>query len=198
MTDTSQVLRGQLNGEALVEAFSFADELEDTTSRTTGTYSEYVVITDDTGAIQSRSRWNGPRSMAPPTRTKRAGPITDVRPLPDLTVFLETWDTPGMIFSASSDWVDDHQRRGVCSIRSARDLEERVRLRRPRAYEDALYTGLRHVCQLRGHRRPPMWSWRPARRKATSSSWCRSRPTPIATSTPSTASLPASIVSGDV
>ncbi len=52
--DTSQVLRGQLNGAALTEAFSFADELDEeaTVEETAATYEEYTVITDDTGAMQ--------------------------------------------------------------------------------------------------------------------------------------------------
>lgn len=51
--DTQEYLEGQLNGRELETSFSFASELQgevDTT--TTGSYDEFVTVTDDSGAIQ--------------------------------------------------------------------------------------------------------------------------------------------------
>jgi serine protease Do len=53
---TSEVLQGQINGDALKTVVSFADVVNDTTNIEetggSGTYSGYVTVTDDTGAIQ--------------------------------------------------------------------------------------------------------------------------------------------------
>lgn len=105
--NTSQVLRGQFNGDALVETFSFAEELEETATveETTGTYDEYVVITDDTGAIQVEIPVEWTDVDGAPYTDEEGRAVTDVRAAPNLTDFLETWGTPGMIFSASSAWA---------------------------------------------------------------------------------------------
>jgi serine protease Do len=105
--ETSQVLRGQLNGAALTEAFSFADELdqEATVEETAATYEEYTVITDDTGAMQVEIPIEWSDVNGEPYVDDEGRSITDVRAAPNLTDFQETWNTPGMIFSASSDWA---------------------------------------------------------------------------------------------
>ena len=72
---------------------------------TAATYEEYTVITDDTGAMQVEIpiEWSDVDG-APYTDDEGRG-ITDVRAASDLSDFQETWNTPGMIFSASSDWA---------------------------------------------------------------------------------------------
>lgn len=105
---TSQVLRGQMNGEPLAEAFSFADELDDedvTVEPGTETYDEYVVITDDTGAIQVEvpAEWSDVDGA--PYTDADGNAVTDVRAASSLDEFHSLWTTPGMIFSASSDWA---------------------------------------------------------------------------------------------
>ena len=106
-SDTGQVLRGQLNGEALAEAFSFADELEEDTTveESIDTYGEYTVIADDTGSIEVEIPVEWSDVDGAPFTDKEGRDITDVRAAPDLVRFRERWDTPGMIFSASSDWA---------------------------------------------------------------------------------------------
>lgn len=105
--DTSQVLRGQFNGDPLVETFSFADELEEdaTVEETTQTYEEYVVIMDDTGAIQVEvpAEWSDVDGA--PFEDEEGRSVIDVRASSDLVGFAESWDVPGMIFSASSEWA---------------------------------------------------------------------------------------------
>jgi serine protease Do len=104
---TSQVLRGQVNGDPLAEAFSFADELEGeaTVEEGTATYDEYVVITDDTDAIQVEVPAEWTEVDGAPYTDDDGNAITDVRAASNLESFQTTWTTPGMIFSASSDWA---------------------------------------------------------------------------------------------
>jgi serine protease Do len=105
--DTSQVLRGQFNGDALVEAFSFAEELEEeaTVEETTATYDEYVLITDDTQAVQVEVPIEWADIDGAPYTDDAGNDIIDVRAASDLVGFAQSWDVPGMIFSASSDWA---------------------------------------------------------------------------------------------
>ena len=63
------------------------------------------MISDDTGAIQVEIPIEWSDVDGAPYTDEEGRDITDVRAAPDLTGFQETWDTPGMIFSASSDWA---------------------------------------------------------------------------------------------
>ncbi len=137
--DTSQVLRGELNGEALVEALSFADELDDTTEDV-GTYAEYVVISDDTGAMSVEVPTEWAEIDGAPYEDEEGRSITDVRAASSLTGFLETWDTPGMIFSASSDWAATTTEEGLLD-QFVTDLETVCVYDGRQPYEDALYSG---------------------------------------------------------
>lgn len=137
-TDTSQVLRGELNGETLVEAFSFAEELDDTTDDV-GTY-EYAVISDDTGALSVEVPTEWSEVDGAPYEDEEGRAITDVRASSSLTAFFENWDTPGMIFSASSDWVattteDELLDQFFAGLESDCEYDGR------QPYEDALYAG---------------------------------------------------------
>jgi serine protease Do len=101
------LLRGQVNGEPLAEAFSYADELEDegTVDPGTATYDEYVTISDDTGAIQVEVPVEWSDVDGRPYTDDDDASVIDVRAASDLEAFQTTWTTPGMIFSASSDWT---------------------------------------------------------------------------------------------
>ena len=140
--DTAQVLRGQLNGDALTEAFSFAEELDDeaTVEADASVYSEYEVISDDTGAISVEVPVEWSDVDGQPYEDEQGRSIVDVRAASDLAQFHDSWSTPGMIFSASSEWattttedelLDEIQSTfsGVCEY-IGRDV-----------YEDPLYVG---------------------------------------------------------
>jgi serine protease Do len=103
--NTSQVLAGQINGDALTEAFSFAEELEDdvTADPTLEPYSEFVLIQDDTGAVQVEVPAEWADVDGAPYTDDAGNYIIDVRAASSLDAFLTGWDTPGMILSASSD-----------------------------------------------------------------------------------------------
>ena len=139
---TAQVLRGQLNGDSLTEAFSFADELEEeaTVEENTDTYSEFVVISDDTGAISVEVPIDWSDVDGRPYEDEEGRQITDVRAASDLASFNETWGTPGMIFSASSDWLATTSEEELLDlIRS--DFEGTCDYSGRELYEDPLYTG---------------------------------------------------------
>ncbi|CAN5329217.1 hypothetical protein BH18ACT5_BH18ACT5_12310 [soil metagenome] len=136
--ETSQVLRGQLNGEALVEALSFADELG--TTEDTGSYSVYEVITDDTGAISVEVPTEWGEIDGAPYEDEEGRAVSDVRASSNLTAFLETWNTPGMIFSASTDWVTTTNEDALLDLIRT-DLEGVCDYSGREPYEDPLYTG---------------------------------------------------------
>lgn len=104
--ETDEYFEGQLNGRELELAFSFAEELEEEASAGGGdpaaTYSGYTTITDDTGAISVDvpSEWSDVDG-APYTPDDGIQRF-DVRASSDLAAFQGGWDTPGMIFTASS------------------------------------------------------------------------------------------------
>jgi serine protease Do len=139
---TSEVLRGQFNGEALSQAFSFAEELEgeSTVEESTDAYTDYTVIEDDTGSMQVEVPIEWSDVDGAPYTDEEGRAITDVRAASDLAGFLETWDTPGMIFSASSDWAETTSEEELLdfyleSLQSACTYEGRS------PYEDPAYTG---------------------------------------------------------
>ena len=140
--DTSQVLRGQLNGEALTEAFSFAEELDEeaTVEETTDTYDEYTVISDDTSAIQVEIPIEWADVDGAPYTDEEGRGITDVRAAPNLTTFLEGWETPGMIFSASSDWAQTTSEEELLDS-SLENLESQCVYDGRYPYEDPAYAG---------------------------------------------------------
>jgi serine protease Do len=141
--DTSQVLRGQFNGDALVETFSFAEELEDTATVETSTdvYDEYVVIEDDTGAITVEVPAEWVDVDGAPYTDDEGRSIIDVRAASDLDGFFSSWDVPGMIFSASSDWATTTSEEELLDA-FASDMEAQCTYSGREAYEDPAYVGV--------------------------------------------------------
>ena len=139
---TAQILRGQLNGAALTEAFSFAEELDEeaTVEETTDTYSEYTVITDDTGAMQVEIPIEWSDVDGAPYTDEEGQNITDVRAAPNLVDFQEAWATPGMIFSASSDWAASTSEEELLDL-YLESLQEACVYDGRYPYEDPAYTG---------------------------------------------------------
>jgi serine protease Do len=140
--DTLQVLRGQLNGEPLAEAFSFADELEDTATvgESSATYTEYVLISDDTGAIQVEIPAEWADINGEPYTDDEGDYVVDVRAASDLDSFHNTWSTPGMIFSASSDWASSTNPEALLDP-FVEGLEGQCTYLGREVYEDPAYTG---------------------------------------------------------
>ncbi len=141
--ETSQVLRGQLNGEPLAEAFSFAEELDETATveETSATYSEYTLISDETGAMQVEVPVEWTDIDGAPYIDEEGRAVTDVRASPNLEEFRQTWDTPGVIFSASSAWAATTTEEalldsGLESLQSQCTYDGRY------DYEDPAYVGI--------------------------------------------------------
>lgn len=97
---TSEVLTGELNGDWLVQSFSFAEELGDDTSAASA-YDEYMTVTDDTGSITVQ---------VPTTWTELDGASIDlgdgllspsILATPSIDGYRNTWATPGVEFLAS-------------------------------------------------------------------------------------------------
>jgi serine protease Do len=102
---TGEVLTGQLNGDPLVTSFSFSSEVptEPGTAAEGETYTDYVAVTDDYGAIQVEVpvAW-GDLDGAPWTSDSGAD-FASVYASPDLEQFASTWGTPGVKFNVTAD-----------------------------------------------------------------------------------------------
>ena len=107
---------------------------------TTATYDEYVVISDDTQAIQVEipAEWT---DIDGAPFEDEGNSITDVRAAPNLADFLETWNTPGMIFSASSDWAATTSEEALLDL-ALGSFQTACTYDGRHAYEDPAYTGL--------------------------------------------------------
>lgn len=138
---TGRVLRGQINGEPLAQAFSFAAELRDvaTVEQTAATYESFNTITDDGGAIQVEVPTEWSDVLGEPYADSQERQVTDVRAAPDLDAFLADWATPGMAFSASSEWAATTTEEDLLDGLQSRFGDCTYAGRS--AYEDPAYTG---------------------------------------------------------
>lgn len=101
--DTSEVLRGEINGNQPIEpAFSFAEEIEDEVSvdegGTAAAYVDYQSIVDDTGSIviEVPVQWS---DVDPAPATDDAGaPIPYILASTDRQAWHNTFDVPGVLF----------------------------------------------------------------------------------------------------
>lgn len=134
---TQEVLEGQLNGDELVQSFSFAQEFEEEVPNETGgqvaTYESYTEVTDDLAviAVEVPAEWGEVDGSENP----EYGP--SIWAAPDLEQFRDTWDVPGILVEVSSTlgagdigpMMDQIGPAGACTSQG----------REP--YEDPLYTG---------------------------------------------------------
>ncbi|MGD9701432.1 MAG: S1C family serine protease [Acidimicrobiia bacterium] len=109
--DSLEVLRGEINGEKeLEQAFSFADQIDDdATADSTGSYEDYVAVTDQTGVmtVEVPAEWSD--VDVTPADDGRGSSVPYIAAAPELDAFLSTWGTPGMQFAAlpSAAWTID-------------------------------------------------------------------------------------------
>jgi serine protease Do len=113
--DTLEILEGQLNGDELVQSFSFAQavEVEEETPAESGgeaapTYEEYVGITDDSGAIfvEVPVEWaevDGSNWIDSEDGTVLGSQLTAA---PDIEGFNSTYATPGVQILAGTFFGD--------------------------------------------------------------------------------------------
>ena len=97
---TAEVLEGELNGDWLVTAFSFAEELGDDAA-SGDAYADYMTVTDDTGTItvQVPTAWAELDGTSIDLGDGLASP--SITASPDIEGYRNTWATPGMEFLAS-------------------------------------------------------------------------------------------------
>jgi len=143
--DTEEVLAGQINGDELTQSFSFAQELEGEATTDTAaadTYSGFTTITDDTGAISVEVPNEWSQIDGAPYTDDEGRQIFDVRASSNLEDFIgenATWNTPGMIFSASSALAQSANE--LTLLEEFRTLEGQCTYAGRQPYEDAAYTG---------------------------------------------------------
>jgi serine protease Do len=137
---TEEVLEGELNGNALVQAFSFAQELSDEATTTdegaTESYTDYVSIADDTGTLTMEvpAEWSDVNGSAWVMDDEEIGPAVSASP--DLEGFSNTWEVPGVFFGVSDqltmtveEYLDSLDFSDSCTYDSRSD------------YSDGVYTG---------------------------------------------------------
>jgi serine protease Do len=100
--DTSEVLRGEINGNRPIElAFSFADEIEGDVGMDTGgavAYTAYQSITDETGSIivEVPTDWS---DVDPTPIVEEDGTVIPyIAAATSIDGFINNFETPGMVF----------------------------------------------------------------------------------------------------
>ncbi len=100
---TDEFLEGEINGDPLVQSFSFAQEFDDDVGGDAGTgpatYANFQTVTDDSGLISVSlpAAWSDTNGVANPS----FGP--SIWAAPDLAGFQDTWGTPGIIIESNPD-----------------------------------------------------------------------------------------------
>ena len=147
--DTQEVLRGEINGDKPLElSFSFAQELEEeapeeeTPSAENPEITGYTTIVDDSGqlTVDVPNEWSDVDTAA--FTFEDGSSVPQILASPNIQSFFETWDTPGLLFTASGPvpnldeelalWAPGE---GQCTDGGIQD------------YSDALYTGRYQIWQ---------------------------------------------------
>jgi serine protease Do len=100
---SQEYLSGQLNGRALETSFSFASELSDQVTGTSGDYSEYITVMDDYGAIQVSIPAVWYEIDGSPWLSDGDVIGASISAAANLDNFYNTYDEPGVFFGVSDD-----------------------------------------------------------------------------------------------
>ncbi|HSM24244.1 MAG TPA: S1C family serine protease [Anaerolineaceae bacterium] len=100
---TQEYLSGQLNGNKLETKFSFAQEFEGDVANQGGSYSEFVTVTDDYGAIQVSipTAWN--EVSGEPWYDGNDVIGSSIVAAANIDGFFNTYNEPGVFFGVSDD-----------------------------------------------------------------------------------------------
>lgn len=109
--DSSEVLRGEINGDEPIELdYSFASEIEDEvevdTSGSVSAYSGYQSIVDDTGTIRVDVPYEWFEIDTEPGMDGNGNVVPFIAAAPSLSGFYETYNTPGLIIEALEPGYD--------------------------------------------------------------------------------------------
>jgi serine protease Do len=142
--NTQEVLEGQLNGQALEAAFSFAQELDEEvggTAEDSATYANYEAITDDSAAmvIEVPQEWTEVDGSGW-ERDDASGTVgAAIVSSPDIQGFYDTYSTPGVFFGASESLAQSYDTSGMLDeITFSGDCTYDGRF----DYQDPLYSGI--------------------------------------------------------
>ncbi|MGB9799637.1 MAG: trypsin-like peptidase domain-containing protein [Thermanaerothrix sp.] len=99
--DTQEVLSGELNGKPLEAKFSFAQELGGETSDTGSAATDYILVQDNSGAIQVAipSAWSEVDGSPWVVDDEVIG--ASITAAANLNNFVNYWDEPGIFFAVS-------------------------------------------------------------------------------------------------
>jgi serine protease Do len=142
---TQEVLAGQLNGDQLVQMFSFTQAIEEQAggglTGDTGTYEEYVEVSDDTGTLvmEVPLSWSADVDGSPLLDDDGSFLAASIQASVNLEDAYSTYTTPGVVFYASDSGgevldmaviLDEYGGGYDCAFDGRYD------------YDDGVYTGL--------------------------------------------------------
>jgi serine protease Do len=100
---SQEYLTGQLNGNKLETKFSFAQEFEGEVGGQSGSYSEFVTVTDDYGAIQVSIPTAWGEVSGEPWYDGNDIIGSSIVAAADIDAFFNSYDEPGVFFGVSDD-----------------------------------------------------------------------------------------------
>jgi serine protease Do len=139
---TQEVLTGQLNGRELETAATFQQNVDQggVQVEDTGTYTDYVTVADDYGAIQMDipAEWTDFNGAPWEDGGETIG--SAISAAADLDAFINSWSESGVFFGASDDLAKLGGYVNLLDVR--RDFfMENCKLDKRYDYEDAYYRG---------------------------------------------------------
>ena len=138
--DTEEVLEGQINGNELALAFSFAQEFGGDVPEvpTGGSYSDYVRVVDDTGALEMEvpAEWDEIDGSIWEDDGEILGAA--IVAADDLDDFNQYYDTPGVVFLASASLASTGDSAELLDLF---DFSDDCSYEGRYEYEDPLYAG---------------------------------------------------------
>jgi len=139
---TGEVLAGQLNGRELATAALFDPQGQNTNtgSTQTGSYSGYMLATDDYGAIQVEIPAEWAEVDGSPWIDGGDVIGASIYAAPSLDGFVNSWGTPGLIFNVSDDLAKLGGYQQLLDYRR-QDFTGSCKLDNRYDYQDALYRG---------------------------------------------------------
>jgi serine protease Do len=149
--DTQEVLEGQLNGPPLQQAFSFAQELEgdqeaavdegEEGGEAPAGYSEYVKITDDSGALVVAVPVEWSEVDGSPLESDGEVMGATIAAAASLDGLFDTWSQPGVFIAASSILTEQYDQGSLLDLDKDSYSQECTYQGRS-DYQDSVYTGL--------------------------------------------------------
>lgn len=133
---SQEVLSGAFNGTPLETAFSFAAELDDTSTAESSTTYDYVQVSDDSGllSVSVPSAWSDVDGSSIEIDGVAA---PSIQASPNLDDYNGTWGTPGMYFIASAALAGGDANQLLDAL-TATDCTSTGR----EEYSDAVFSGL--------------------------------------------------------